>query len=114
MRRFAILLLLILLFPTFALAGQIFGSLKHNNTSVGKGVGVKIQCGEKDKPLEGTSDSFGSYSVYVPQPGKCAFTVYYGGQWSWPFDVYSDQTDPVRYDFELVRQSDGSFKLERK
>lgn len=114
MRRIAILLLLILLFPTFAVAGQIFGSLKENNTSVGKGVGIRIQCGEKVNPYEGESDSYGSYSVYVPQPGKCAFTVYYAGQWSLPYDIYSDQTDPVRYDFELVRQHDRSFKLERK
>lgn len=37
------LLLLILLFPTFAVASQIFGSLKENNTSVGKGVPVDVR-----------------------------------------------------------------------
>lgn len=114
MRRIGMLLLLILLFPTGALAGQIFGSLKQNNSSVGNGVGVRIQCGEKGRPIEGATDSYGSYSLYVPQPGKCAFTVYYSGQWSVPYEIYSDQADPVRYDFELVRQDDGSYRLERR
>lgn len=112
MKRIAIPLFLILLFPTFALAGQIFGSLKENNASIGKGAAVVIKCGESR--YEGQTDPYGSYSIWVPQAGKCAFTVYYGGRWSSAYFVYSDQTDPVRYDFELVRQPDGSYKLERK
>jgi hypothetical protein len=112
MRKIAIPLFLILLFPTFAFAAQIFGSLKQNNTSLGKGVAVVIQCGKER--FEGQTDPYGSYNIYVPRPGKCAFSVYYDGRWSQAYEVYSDQTDPVRYDFELVRQGDGSFKLERK
>jgi hypothetical protein len=113
MRKIAIPLFLILLFPTFALAGQIFGSLKQNGASIGKGTAVLIKCSESEK-YEGQTDGYGSYNIYVPRAGKCGFTVYYGGRWSPAYFVYSDQTDPVRYDFELVRQPDGSFKLERK
>jgi hypothetical protein len=112
MRKIAIPLFLILLCPTFALAGQIFGSLKQNGASIGKGTAVVIKCGETQ--YEGQTDAYGSYNIYVPSAGKCAFMVYYGGRWSPAYYVYSDQTDPVRYDFELVRQPDGSFKLERK
>ena len=113
MKKIAIPLFLILLFPTFALAGQIFGSLKQNGASIGKGAAVAIKCGENPEN-RGETDSYGSYNIYVPRAGKCAFTVYYGGRWSPAYYVYSDQTDPVRYDFELVPQGDGSFKLERR
>jgi hypothetical protein len=113
MRKIAIPLFLILLFPTFALAGQIFGSLKQNGASIGKGSAVLIKCSETEK-YEGQTDAYGSYNIYVSRAGKCAFSVYYGGRWSSPYYVYSDQTDPVRYDFELIRQPDGSFRLERK
>ena len=113
MRKIAIPLFLILLFPTFALAGQIFGSLKQNGASIGKGSAVLIKCSESEK-YEGQTDGYGSYNIYVSRAGKCAFSVYYKGRWSPPYYVYSDQTDPVRYDFELVNQPDGSFRLERK
>src|SRR5882762_4859307 len=113
MRKIAIPLFLILLFPTFAFAGQIFGSLKQNGASIGKGAAVVIKCGENPEN-RGQTDAYGSYNIYVPQPGRCAFTVYYEGRRSQAYNVYSDRTDPVRYDFELVRQGDGSFKLERR
>ena len=113
MRRIASLLFLILLFPTFVFAAQIFGSLKQNNTSVGQGVRVRIQCAG-EKPYEADTDGYGSYKIYVPHPGKCGLSVFYGGRWSAVYDIYSDQTDPVRYDFALISQNDGSLRLERK
>jgi len=112
MKKITIMLSLILLFPTFAFGKQIFGSLKEGNTAVGEGVGIRIKCGDNEHT--GQTDVYGSYSVFVPNPGRCAFQVYYGGVWSQPYDIYSDETDPVRYDFELVRESDGTFVLKRR
>ncbi len=110
MKKITMLLLLILFLPTFAFAGQIYGSLKIDNKSVGEGVEIKIKCGEA--PYSGRTDPYGSYSVYLRQAGRCTLTVTYGGQESQPFGIESYE-DPVRYDFDLVRQ-DGTLVLRRR
>jgi len=111
MKKIAILLLVFLLFPVSTLAAQVFGNIKFDNRSVGEGIVIRIRCREKDEKYLRT-DRFGSYSDYLPT-GKCTFEVNYGGEWSVPAEIYADESDPVRYDFELVRV-DGRLKLERK
>lgn len=106
--------LLILLLPMIAFAAQIFGNLKYGDRSVGEGIEILIRCdGERDEWRTRT-DAYGSYSVYLPRPRKCRLQVYFANQWSEPSDVYPDQTDPVRYDFELMRRNDGTIYLVRK
>jgi hypothetical protein len=104
-------LLLILFSPAVASAAQIFGTLKEGDRPVGKGVSVAIECqGGGDSK---DTDAYGSYNLFARQPGKCTLKVLYGGQWSKPFPIYS-YNDPVRYDFELVRQGDGQYALVRR
>ena len=110
MRKVATLLLAFFLFPVSTFAAQVFGSIKFQNRSVGEGVEIRIRCTKGERNLR--TDRFGSYSEYLP-PGKCTLEVNLGGEWSMPYDVYSDESDPVRYDFELVR-IDGQLRLERK
>lgn len=115
MRNVGILLLVFLLFPVSTFAAQVFGNIKFDNRSVGEGVGIRIRCpeslGKEEKYLK--TDRFGSYSDYLPT-GKCTFEVNYRDEWSIPYDIYADESDPVRYDFELVRSKDGQLRLERK
>jgi len=104
-------LLLIACLPALALGAQIYGNLRWNGASVGEGVAVKIQCPEG--PYDGRTDGYGSYSVALRPSKKCGLSVYYANQWSAPFDVFPYE-DPVRYDFDIVRQGNGTLALVRR
>jgi len=114
MRNITILLLVFLVSPVSAFGAQVFGSIKFENRSVGEGVEIRVRCGEKAEKGERNlrTDRFGSYSDYLPT-GKCTFEVKLREEWSVPYDIYADENDPVRYDFELVR-IDGQLKLVRR
>ena len=111
MRKFISLIVVTICCAGIVRAGQIYGSVKEGSRSVGEGVEVSINCG--GKPISARTDSYGSYKLYVPNSGKCTLSIYYQNQWSQPFPVFSDQ-EPLRYDFELVKQSDGSLTLKRR
>ena len=103
---------LILSLPAIAFAAQVFGSLKFEDRSVGPGVQIRARCdGEKEIWIK--TDNFGSYSMYS-RARKCIIDVNFRNQWSEAIDVYPDPTDPVRYDFELVRRPNGALYLRRK
>lgn len=111
MRKIIGLMLLVVGWPGIVVAAQIYGNLKEGSRSVGQGVQVSITC--NGSPQKVTTDSYGAYNLYVPQPGKCTLTVYYGNQWSQPHPIFSSE-EPTRYDFDLIRQADGSFSLKRR
>ena len=108
MKPIRLLLISILLSPTVAYGGQIYGTLTVDNKPVGKGIKVAIVCGATNGA--GETDDYGAYKVFVPK-GKCILKVYYGGQ-EILFPMYS-YDDPVRYDFAVVRQGD-KFALQRR
>ena len=112
MKKTAILLLIIMCVPVVSFGAQIFGSLKSNNASVGANVPVRIQC-DDGAAYEARTDAYGSYSVPLRVSKKCGLTVYFSGRWSNAFDVYPYE-DPVRYDFDLVGQKDGTIGLRRR
>ena len=109
MKSIRLLLLAILLSPTAAYGGQIFGTLTVDNRPVGTGIRVAIACDSGNGG--GQTDAYGAYKVFVPK-GKCTLKVSYGGQ-EILFALYS-YDDPVRYDFSIVRQSDGRYALQRR
>lgn len=109
MKPIRLLLLAILLSPTVAYGGQIFGTLTVNNKPVGRGVKVAIACDSGNGG--GETDDYGAYKVFV-RKGKCTLKVYFGGQ-ELLFALYS-YDDPVRYDFSIVRGGDGRYSLQRR
>lgn len=109
MKAIRLLLFSVLLSPTVAYGGQIFGTLTADNKPVGRAVKVSVLCGATNGA--GETDDYGSYKVFVPK-GKCVLKVYYGGQWL-EFAIYS-YDDPVRYDFDVVRGGDGRYFLKRR
>lgn len=113
MKKTAVCILLIFFLPMLAVAAQVFGRLKYEDRSVGEGVNLKFQCEGKDDKWVNT-DANGSYKTYLPGPKKCKVVVYFRNDWTGPHDIYVDETDPVRYDFEIIRQSDGKFGLRRR
>jgi hypothetical protein len=66
-------------------------------------VPVQITCEGNPTPYAGVTDNYGSYSISVRQTGSCTLKVQYGGKWTLPFQIYSEN-DPVRYDFVLIQQ----------
>jgi hypothetical protein len=112
MKKVLLLLLTMMCLPIPAIGAQIYGTLRWNNASVGAGVPVNIQCME-GPAYKGSTDAYGSYSVPLRISKKCGLSVYFGNQWSKPFDVYPYE-DPVRYDFDLIRGKDGTLGLRRR
>lgn len=110
MKQLIFLISLILLFPSFTYAGQVYGRLLERNRSVGPGVRIIISCHQNI--YNGVTDSYGSYRIYVPRQGRCELTVYYRNQPT-TTSIYS-YNDPVRYDFELVRNREGRYFLRRR
>lgn len=112
MRKFIALLVFLFCAPGLAVAAQIFGNLKQDNRSVGQGVEISINCGGRAQ--QAFTDAYGAYSVYVPNSGRCSLTVNDGkaGR-SHPYTVLSSE-EPTRYDFDLIRNPDGSLSLRRR
>ncbi len=104
------LVLLILLLPRVAFAGELYGSLTEGKMSVGEGVQVEIQCAETAYPPTAT-DKYGSYRLYVQARGKCLLTVHYKQQS--PAIGVSSYERSVRYDL-VLEKNDGQYSLRRK
>ncbi len=90
-----------LLLPSFALAGEIFGTIKEGGKPVGEGVAVEVRT--RAGAYAAKTDRFGSYSVYVPETGKCKLTVRTDGG-SPSIDVYSFEKS-ARYDLVIDRKA---------
>jgi len=109
MNRITVALLLIILLPSFAFAGEVYGSIEVDGRSVGAGVGVDITCGNH-VPYATVTDRYGSYSIYVNDTGNCRLTVHYASQPQ--IDVYSYPSS-VRYDL-VLQGNGGQYSLKRK
>ena len=110
MKAIRLALPLILLFPTSAFAGKVFGDLKEGGRSVGQGVEVQLTCGGS-APYSTKTDDYGAYSISVPR-GRCELSVKYPKDWTPAFPVVSSD-DPARYDFDLVNEG-GRYVLKRR
>jgi hypothetical protein len=78
MKRLTAIVLLILLLPSCALAGKIYGIVKEGGKPVRSGVEVKITT-ISDKPklvAHSETDRNGLYRLYVRQTGKFNLTVH--------------------------------------
>ena len=95
-------LLTILVFPSATYAGKINGTLRHDGRSVGHGVPIHITCAQRAYP--GTTNERGAYSIYVNETGNCSFEL---PSFSGAVHPINSYRDPVRYNFELIRQGDG-------
>jgi len=110
MKRFLMLIGLVLFVPLTIYAGQIYGNLRDpSGQPIQEKITVEIKCGVK--VFTGQTDAYGSYRVYAAEKGRCTFKVVYQGQDA-SFDVYS-YDDPVRYDFDLVSEK-GRYTLRRR
>lgn len=91
------LFLIIILFPSFSFAGQIYGSIKRDGNFI-EGVQVEIRCASSTT-YSAQTDMYGSYSIYVPETGKCTLTAN-----SLPIEIYSFDS-PIQYNLVLENNS---------
>ena len=98
------------LFATTTHAAHVYGTLVKNKQPSAN-TEITIKCGRDDVYGTKTNDR-GSYSVRVGTTGECRFIVT-NKHGSPEEDIFSYER-PARYDFDLVRKSDGRYELKRK
>ena len=79
MRKISFVLFLLLVVPTIASAGEIFGKIIASGSPVGENATVEMKCGKRTYPAVKT-DKSGSYHVVVEETGKCTLTVSWNKQ----------------------------------
>ena len=110
MKTIAILLILIMLFPSFTFAGEIYGSIKVMGNSIGPGKKVEIISAD-NTPYVKETDKYGSYSIYVKETGRCTLKVHYRGKL--PEIIVYSYKRAVRYNLLLESEGENYF-LRRK
>jgi hypothetical protein len=95
---------------SFALAGEIYGTI----TDSGKPVpaGVKVGIAAAGNQYSGETDKFGAYHVFVNEKGKVALTVHYQDKTTAADSVFS-YDKATRYDWN-IEVVDGKMTLKRK
>ncbi len=99
----AVAFLIVILFPSIVLAGEIFGSVKAHN----KLNRVEINCDAET--YRGDIDQYGAYKVLASKTGKCKIRFQYGNNWTNSFTIRSYKK-ASRYDFKV----DGDNNLRRE
>ncbi len=110
MKKIVTTLMLLLVLPTVAAAGEVYGKITSGGKAVGEGTEVSAKCGAKAYPAVKT-DKTGSYHLVIGESGKCTLTVAKQGQ--------SATVEIVSYDegaqADLVLETkDGKLTARRK
>lgn len=120
------IILLIILFPSFAYSGEIYGCIKKGGKFI-KEERVKIKIipdSNKEKTYSTDTDGYGIYRLNVPETGSCILNMTYkerpvyiviSEEKTQDFLVYSYEGS-VQYDFfiEEIKESDGEYSFRRK
>ena len=109
MKTFRFVLLALTLFAAPGFAGEIYGTIKEGDKSVGKGTKVEIKSSAKT--YSAVTDEFGNYRVAVAETGKCEFTVHFKDQ-SVSAEMQS-YWNPSRFDWVLEKSRD-KYSLKRQ
>jgi len=104
-----LLFLVVLIYPSISLSGEIYGSIKIGNRYVQQGVNIKIKC--NNSPITTQTDQYGSYRVRISHIGSCTLKVTYGNQTP-SIKIYAYKR-PVRYDL-LLEKSNGRYFIKRR
>ncbi len=100
MRRTLLGLAVLTFLPAMAAGGEIFGTIKEGGKPA---EGVTVEITSPAKVYTAKTDKYGSYSVYVPETGKCRLAVKTNGG-APSIDVYSYEKS-ARYDLVVEGNS---------
>ena len=104
-----ICLWIISLAASFAMAGEIYGTIVDGGKPVP--AGVKVEVTIAGKSFTGETDKFGTYHVFAADKGKGTLTAYYKDNKP-SADIFSYEK-AMRYDW-TVETVDGKPALKRK
>ena len=118
MRSIILITLIVVLLPSCALGGKIYGIIKEGGKPVRPGVEVKVTT-IADKPklvARSQTDRNGLYRLYVRETGKFNLTVHdtlrhKGDDLSIPIRSYRKS---VRYNLLIAKDKQGKFILKRE
>ena len=110
MKKLATSVVLLLVLPSLATAGEVYGKITSGGAAVGEGTEVSAKCGAKTYPAAKT-DKTGSFHLVVAETGKCTLTLTQKGQ--------SAAVEVVSYDegaqADIVLETkDGKLSARRK
>jgi hypothetical protein len=108
MKRTIVILLALVLTPTLASAGEVFGKITMNGAAVEASVAAK--CGAKSYGPAQT-DKTGTYHIVIDEPGKCTLTVTSKGQSA---DVAVVSYDDAAQADLILESKDGKLTARRK
>lgn len=121
------IILLIILFPSFAYSGEIYGCIKKGGKFI-KEERVKIKIipdSNKEKTYSTDTDGYGIYRLNVPETESCILNMTYKEQPVYFININGDKEQDflvysfggsVQYDFfiEEIKESDGEYSFRRK
>ena len=109
MKPVSLVLILILGFASWAVAGNIYGSITEGGKPIAQGVKLEVACGANKYGAE--TDANGAFKLFAKDQGKCMLKVTYQGQ-SPSFEINSFEGS-VQYDLVLEKQG-GQYVLKGK
>ncbi len=109
MRATGIILLMLVLTASWALAGELYGTITDGKKPVAAGLKVDITVSGKVVTVQ--TDKFGGYRTFVKDKGKGTLTLHVKDQ-SATADLFSFDKS-TRYDW-ILETKDGKLSLRRK
>jgi hypothetical protein len=100
MRKTFLTILCLAIACTTALAGEFYGTIKEGGKPVKAATKVEVKCAKGSYSTE--TDKLGSYRLFVPEQGKCAFSVK-SGDAAPQMTVHSFE-DSTRYNLVLEKK----------
>jgi len=122
MKKSILIMLALILIPSYAFSGKIYGVIKEGSKPVKAGIKVEITATEPDSAGKlksfdsGKTDKYGAYIVYVPNEGEFLFKVSDTSRYHdtiSPYRVRSRQK-AVRYNFIIEKNKQGMFTMRRE
>jgi len=101
--------LALLLSASFAVGGEVYGTITDGSKPVA--AGVKVEITSSGKVYTAETDKFGSYRIFVKGKGKCTLTAFIEDQ-SPSVELFSYDKS-TRYDW-ILETKDQKLSLRRK
>jgi len=101
--------IILVICTSYAVAGEVYGTITEQNKAVP--TGTKVEVSVSGKVYDGTTDKFGSYRIVVNEKGKGTVTVHLNQQAA-SATVFSYEK-ATRYDW-IVESANGKLSIRRK
>jgi len=101
MKKISGLIMMFLFTASIASAGEIYGTVRHQNRPV---AGARVEATVAGQSRTTTTDSYGAYKIFINARGKGTIRVHLKNK-ALTHEIYS-YADSKRYNFQIVGSSD--------